>query len=459
MQVGRCCRCAKLQGLSSRRFAQLVGPIDAETSGPIAAYNEPWKFGYWYGKKLGPGTGGQSPIGDTPQTSGYFADIDLSTAKTAGGSNGTRWLKYMQPVRYQVHGYPGQYNKTVYDTQVSVKKTFISSDTQLPFGESNVVGISHHLSPLLYHSVVHTFQGIRHTEYVQDVSTFEQFAAPYPNERYFSYQFIAYTRLWIDGVDRTGIVATVPVMNIDRPPSPILYGYFTYEFNWQIAPDELIGKTCWVDAWTRYDIRGNQLATPVVRQIGWLESTAAGSPISFLSSNYALTPNTASSKFSLAFDSNGPTGLSSLVMETNTTTGWALTASTIGQTVSKYPPLTTTGLTAFSFHFKFITGDRPIIEYRRATSYLRNGAFAPYLTWSTELFIYAPNDTGHYSNILAPSGVTVKAGKWTPTTATTFTLIGGTAAYDNAIPEFRNGGLTTGVNYTTVPQTITVTQV
>jgi hypothetical protein len=447
-------------GLTAQRFLKLVGPIDPVTTGPTADYTTEWKFGAWIGRKL--------PIGSDPipgtAKSGYYIDHDLSATQTT--INGTpRWLKPMRPLRFQVHGFGGQFIEPVYRAQrpdlTGETVTWLNDVIQMASGERDTIGVSHHLSPIVFSSVKTSMGGVCSTKVFQYISTPEQLAPEFGMAIYLSYVVIMFARLWIDGVDVTGIVAQTPVTNIDRPPFP-LTGYDTTPFTFPIDPAELIGKTCYLDLWPRYDIRGTRQATSVTRQVGWIDAANNGHVLSFNSTDYASTPNANDSRWDFAFDADGPGGLTTLTTAyvDNAANGWTRLPETDGQSFSKFPALTTTGQKAYRLRFRYVRGDRASIEYTIYTSVSKAGLGGTYLAWDPVQYFYSPEDTGDYSGVLLRSGYTVRAGKWTPGTATVFAVTGGRPASINpSLTEFQydaQSGI--AMIYEGIPLEITVTE-
>ena len=452
-------------GLTARRFLRLVGPIDPVTTGATTDYTTAWRFGPWYGRKL---PAGQSPIPGTA-TAGYYTEQDLSAAQTAVGSS-FRWLKYMQPLRFEVYGYSGQYTEPVYRYQkpdlTGLSVTNTTEVIQLEAGEASVTGINHHLSPMLFSSIQSPAGGVCSTKVGQTISTIEQPAPQFGSAAYYSRVLIMFARLWLNGVDKTGIVARpTSISNVDAGGVQ-LAGYDQVAWPlFSIDPHELIGQSCYIDVWPRYDIRGARQGTSVTRQIGWIDPANNGVPLQLNSTDYAATPNVNDSRWDFAFDANGPGGLTTLTTSyvDDPANGWTRQPTADGQLFSKFPANPQAGNKGYSLLFRYVRGDRAQVVYTIYTYYLTGGGgiFSPYLTTRPDVYYYSPPDTGDYSGVMLKSGYTVKAGRWTPSSPTVFAITGGVSEASGAkVAEFQydaQNGIATV--YDGIPLAITVTKV
>lgn len=452
-------------GLTARRFLRLVGPIDPVTTGATADHTTAWKFGPWFGRKL---PAGQSPIPGTA-TGGYYIDQDLSAAQTAVGGS-FRWLKYMQPLRFEVYGFPGQYMEPVYRYQkpdlTGLAVTNTTEIIQLEAGEASATGINHHLSPMLFSSIQSPAGGVCSTKVGQTISTIEQPAPQFGSASYYSRVLIMFARLWLNGVDKTGIIARpTSISNVDAGGVQ-LAGYDQVAWPlFSIDPHELIGQSCYIDVWPRYDIRGARQGTSVTRQIGWIDPANNGVPLQLNSTDYAATPNVNDSRWDFAFDADGPGGLSTLTTSyvDDPANGWTRQPTTDGQLFSKFPANPQAGNKGYTLLFRYVRGDRAQVVYTIYTYYLTGGGgiFSPYLTARANAYYYSPPDTGDYSGVMLKSGYTVKAGRWTPSSPTIFSITGGASDATSAkVAEFQydaQNGIATV--YDGIPLAITVTKV
>ena len=452
-------------GLTARRFLRLVGPIDPVTTGATADYTTAWKFGPWFGRKL---PAGQSPIPGTA-TGGYYIDQDLSAAQTAVGGS-FRWLKYMQPLRFEVYGFPGQYTEPVYRYQkpdlTGLSIRYIEEVIQLAAGEANVTGVNHHLSPMLFSSIQSPAGGVCSTKVGQTISTAEQPAPQFGSASYYSRVLIMFARLWLNGVDKTGIVARpAGITNVDAGGVQ-LGGYD--EVAWPafaIEPHGLIGQSCYIDVWPRYDIRGARQGTSVTRQVGWVDPANNGVTLDLNSTDYASTPNVNDSRWDFAFDAYGPGGLTTLTASyvDDPANEWKREPTTDGQLFSKFPANPQAGDKGYRILFRYVRGDRAQVVYTIYTYYMTGGGgiFSPYLTARANAYYYSPPDTGDYSGVMVKSGYTVKSGRWTPSSPTVFAITGGASdATSVKVAEFQydaQNGIATV--YDGIPLAITVTKV
>jgi len=432
------------------RPLRLEGPIAPE-GGVVSDYNEAWSFGSWQTRALYYVPGGWA-------TSGYYVSCDFSAtpnAPTTSDSENWYWIKYMQPMRYRIDSYQGEFCQSLYDTQKAAV---------LRVGEASVAGVAGHLSPFMIQSIGTRGTGVMSTgglaysaEYpiatqAYPVTTPEQ-PTPITGRQYKSWRSIAAYRIWVDGNDATGIIS--PAVTTQA-----------------VEPSEYLGKSVWIDVWARYVIGLSRKGASgesvpangtlgAVRQIGWTDPANNGYHCELSSTNYSQSITVTGTRFGLAFDINGPFGLSSLVMETNASTGWTLLTHSNQQEMQKQTGFITdlipgNGAIRVSIILAWMESDRPLITYRREV-YATSGASG---YWTPKQWYYRPEPSAGFAATLAPNGYGVQAGAWNPAVASAFKLIAGRNPSTNVI-ELRNAGDGTipKTDWLTVPQTITVTQV
>ncbi len=439
------------------RPLRLEGPIAPE-GGVVADYTEAWSFGAWQTRAM-------YYVPQGWATSGYYASCDFSTTPNApdpSDSRGWNWIKYMQPMRYKIDSYQGEFSQPLYDHQGN--KPISGYFGVLRIGEASVAGVGGHLSPFMIQSIGTPGTGVMSTGGLAYSKEFPSLGTEYPistpeqptpiTGRYYqSWRYIAARRIWIDGVDATGIISL-------GVPGRV------------IEPAEYIGKSVWIDVWAQYIIRLSAKGASgetvpangtlgAVRQIGWVDPTNNGYPCALSSRDYSQAITVTGTRFSLAFDVNGPFGLSSLAMETNASTGWTLLTHSNQQEMQKQTGFITeftpgNGAIRVSIILAWLESDRPLITYRREV-YTISGASG---YWTPKQWYYRPEPSAGFTATVALNGYGVQAGVWNPTVASAFKLIAG-SNYSTNRTELRNAGDGTipKTDWLTVPQTITVTQV
>jgi hypothetical protein len=443
-------------GVTLYRPMRLVGPIAPE-GGVVAAYTQPWLFGPWQTRALN-----YVPAGWT--TSGYYTECDFSAAHSGVDSTYgfNLWFKYMQPVRYEIASYAGEFCRQLYDEQ---RQIYRKQRGPLTVGESDGLGVAGHLSPLKISRLNADGDGIMCVSGITwngndqaigsnvsyPITTPEQ-PTPITGRYYTSIRNIAYYRVWIDGVDQTGIRAT--------------FG----QSGWAPEPAEYLGKTAWFDFWPRYTIgltrRGasGEVIPPsetlnAVRQIGWIDPANNGHPCRLGATDYSQAITVTGSRFQLDFDVNGPFGLSTLIMQTDTTAGWSFTTPSNTQQMEKQsgfisPGIPQNGAIIVRLTLNWLESDRPILSYNRWV-YVASGVSGG---WVIKTWHYRPEPSTDFSGTIAPSGYNVRHGVWSPAAPAAFKLFAGSGANSY---EFRNAGdgIIPKADWLTVPQTITVAQV
>ena len=411
------------------RPARIVGP-QAAAGSPVADYTASWGFGPWY----------HPP--NFYSRSGYFADIDFSALPDGFNTGGSwYWIKKMQPMRYALHNYDGQFSPFLFNGE---SPHFGPRFTPLQVGSANVIGVTGHLSPYLVSGATIQYNGDCLGINIGDVRAggsrpVETAAQPLPiTGRYMSAQASqAYTRVWVDGVDVTGIIAGAS------------RGYAGASID---PPAELIGNTLEVDVWWRLVVylssqgrTGETIPSngtlQAVRQVLLLPSEEA---IGILGAIDYGGP-ALEQAWTLAFDVNGPFAATSLVMGPVPTSGWAWQVYLTWTKMSR----TSGGIEAI-IEFDWRESDRPLIKYTRRNP---STPFAGDSVW-----YYRPADTADFKGLTTLSGYEVKKGMWNPDASTVFELFYGRSSSGTG---YRYGG---GVepdelDFSAVPQQITASKV
>jgi hypothetical protein len=447
-------------GVTLYRPMRLVGPIAPE-GGVAAAYTEPWSFGPWQTRAMN-----YVPRGWA--TSGYYAECDFSVAPNGDPNSGwNSWIKLMQPVRYEIASYAGEFCRQLYDVQKGNAPFTYGyggvSGGNLAIGESSGIGVVSHLSPIKIAGLGPSGSGVMCVDGISasrstvlgsnnryPVSTPEQ-GTPITGRYYTSVVSMFYYRVWIDGVDQTGIRAT--------------FG----QSGWAPEPAEYLGKTAWFDFWPRYVVGLSKQGAPgevipangtcnAVRQIGWIDPANNGYPCRLGATDYSQAITVTGSRFQLDFDVNGPFGLSTLIMQTDTAAGWLFTTPSNTQQMEKQtgfisPGIPQNGAIIVRLTLNWLESDRPLLTYVRRDFTTTNG-------WVTKTWYYRPEPSTDFAGTISPSGYNVKHGVWNPAAPAAFKLFAGYPQSGIGL-EFRNAGdgIIPKADWLTVPQTITVTQV
>lgn len=433
-----------------QRFARVVGPIAGEMSG-AAAENTDWVLGQSYPQNwLEANTGGAF--------SGYYAPFTLSsTPDTAGtgptnGPNSTpaRWQLRMKPMRFKVdtpvgpqfgQNYKIRYNRT---QATSFRMSYVD-EIQQGFGlavpDNRTVKSGSRLHPMTITSARLPTAAMTCPSALQ---------GPYPEEiaiangrQYTVRSYVRYARLWIDGVDQTGIVANNSSTGLVQLGTPGNVAYaqvpFCGPFSDQLtfAANAAADKVIEFDLWLWLDIEHLGVSpgpaafngTPT-RSVAWCMPDCRGMPVELGSADlYSNLPTPA--RWEFAFSSNGPAGVSTLRSEP--TAGW-----TFQQTTGYFSQTYNSGSGYLSMDwFREI----PLIEVRN--SFYMSG-------------LYVPDTDSHYGDLLLQNSQAWRPGVWNPNAATTFKLIG-SRQYYYQIPYLWLRALDTATNWSSLPDTITVT--
>ena len=245
--------------------------------------------------------------------------------------------------------------------------------------------------------------------------------------------FVTHGRLWLDGVDETGIVPVAGRLYENNLPTT--YGIIPWDAD---ITDN--AKTVTVDLWMRYSITVANATTPgPIDQIGWLD-LRPGSPAAIIGSHANYGPT---GPLQFAFDANGPSGAT--VLNTVGQSGWDVyDVNYLRFTDNASSP--TNGQMWFHWNQEIPF----IVVYKRSTATSPGSGYAWYL----------PEDTGDYQPLRLPNGASVAAGKWEPSTATVFNRVAGNVAVQGvgAWTDIHGAGSPTAWDglYDNFPSTVTV---
>ena len=436
-----------------RRFARLVGPIAGELTGANAE-NTDWTLGQasptnWLEGNTGGAFSGYHALfslGSTPDTAGTGTPPSLPWTPTL-------WQLRMKPMRFKIDAPVGpqfglNYRVRYARQQRTSWNMSYTDEIQQAFGEigidSKTVKSGSWVHPMTISGVQVPAAGIVSPSSLFGRFTEEKVATL--NRQYFITTTISHARVWIDGVDRTGITALNSVSHTVQqgPAGNSLYsgipccGPLTDYL--AITPAALADKTVEFDLWIKIDIRHNGAApgasdfwgTPT-RSVCWAIADCRGMPAQLhAASLYQTLP--AGKRWEFAFSANGPGGVSTIRNEP--TSGWSHAETTGGFTMSKSS--SPTGFLSMDY-----LREIPLIEVRN--TYYLNG-------------LYVPDDDAHFSNVTFQNGAQWKPGIWNPNAATTFRLIGTREDY-NGLPYLWLRALDTASGWSNLPETITVTPV
>ena len=435
-----------------RRFCRLVGPIAGEMTGGNAE-NTDWTLGQtmpqnWVENNTGGAFSGYHALfslGSTPDTAGTGTPPSLPWTAAV-------WVLRMKPMRFKVDVPVGpQFGLNYRVRYARSKRTSwlfnCIEEIQQSFGnvgiDSKTVKSGSWVHPMTVSGV--QVPGAAMVSPSTLYGRFTEEKSGVTNRQYTVATTISHARVWIDGVDRTGIVAMSPTQNLvqDGPVGNQTYGgipfcggpcdplFFT--------PAQLADKSVEFDLWARIEIRHNGAAptasdfwgTPT-RSVCWAIADCRGMPATLYSAD--LYPNLpAAQTWEFAFSSNGPGGVSTIRNEP--TSGWAYQPGTGYFTLSQ-----SGGSGYLSMDY---LREIPLIEVRNG--YSMSG-------------LYVPDDDSHFANVTLQNGAEWKPGVWAPNAATTFRLIGSRQDY-YGLPYLWLRALDTASGWSNLPETITVTPV
>jgi len=444
-------------GMGVNRFAKLVGPIPGELSGANAE-NTDWTLG---------GTTSQNWINDNGgfTHNGYFAEFSLGSVPTTAGTgtpptqpwSETIWVLNMKALRFQVNSQidnPFNWgNNFVAPPGQSVTTSWYMNpirQIQASFGDvgpSNVtVKSGSFLHPMTIDSVAVPTSGAAFT-----TALYGPFREQKPNafpwlSLYTVECDIRFIRVFIDGIDKTGIVSPSIGWSFPLSPHDNAKNYRAPLCGQQavaqlMSPELLANKTVHFDLWLRYTIKYNGEApgaadfwgTPK-RSIAVVMPDCRGLPVTLYSAD-VFTTFSPGKVWEFAFSSNGPGGVSTI--ENREQSGWAYAPTTGGFVLSS----TSGPFGQLSMNFN---REIPFLRVRNS---------------SPDDGLYVPDDDAHFDNITLSNGQQWKPGIWNPNASTTFRLVGTTV--NNTMRAYMSlRALSSSASmWGNLPETITVTPV
>jgi hypothetical protein len=398
------------------RFAKAVGPI----AGELGTENTDWQFGSF-----------QNHPWSQP-TTGWYAENDFSAAPTISGPLFLQtWTLKMKPFRWKAWGYGEAYYGGVrMQRAVASRRPPVpfeewatglygaTSATYPTFGLQPQVAEEYHYSPTTADRV-HLPNGLR----------FTRFPRLFPFSRTDVEEQITHYRIWIDGVDKTGIRTG----NL-----PFALGGFA-----GIPLDSYEGKQIEFDVWLTYTITDSGVVDDAARQVAWVDNFAGCKPILLQPTTTQAVSSDYDSRFLFEFDAYGPESLTELATATDPATGW---------TLREWPSVNGVGVE------KTGVGILLMDWWRREIPWL---TYAP--SGANATFVYMPADNGKFEPLRCENGAAVTVGTWTPSTPTDFKIIGAiryNAQFPYGIFDVKgSGGLVTLDDlYANRPAVITVTK-
>lgn len=444
------CRCNQPQVVYGiQRLARLIGPMPGEMTGAVAE-NTDWVLGQSYPQNwLEPNTGGAF--------SGYYAPFVLSstpdvqgTGTLPGNTTAARWLLKMKPMRFRVDTPVGpqfgQNYKVRYQRQpaTSFRMSYVD-EIQQGFGlavpDNRGVKSGSRLHPMTISSARPPATAMTCPSSLY--GPFQEEIVTNRSRQYSLTSWVAFSRLWINGVDQTGIVPNSSANGLIQRGVPGNNTYGQVPFCGPFADDLFFTGNVTADAviefdlWLWIDIAHQGVSpgpsafngTPR-RAVAWCMPDCRGAPIILgYADLYSNLPTPA--RWEFAFSNNGPGGLSTLKSEP--VAGWTYQATT-----GSFYQIQNGGSGLLSMNwFREI----PLIEVRNG--YYMNG-------------LYVPDSDSHYGDLLLQNSQAWRPGVWNPNAATTFRLVGSRESYFN-VPYLWLRALDTASGWSNLPETITVT--
>ena len=408
------------------RFVQLVGPIPGE----LGTENTDWQWGAY---KQYP-----YPAGPIAQTAGWFASVDFVELPPITAPNITaNYVLKMKPLRFKVHGYAGQYcgGRRSDDPAAGSKYMTLWGRERLRNYGSNDNAPSDFFGIGLQDTIAETFHfSPASADIIQitDEGIVPAVAGKLPTGLNYGVAVtITHYRIRVDGEAITGIIPAVGNFTWNTKPLPIPLANYA-------------GKTLEFDLWCTVTISVFVAGpyTPEIRQVVFARADANFMPVRLFNKQYTLNGLDKTTRFLLEFDSNGPEGRTSLLMDTSTETGW---------TVASYS--SDTSLVIFK---------RPPGSATVNTIELRWSHETPVLTIGTgfDPVSYKPRDNGKFAGLVFANANERKIGTWDASVPTQFDILGSLPAL-RAFDIAKSGADDYGADayYATKPQTITVTKV
>jgi hypothetical protein len=402
-----------------QRMIQAVGPI----AGELGTENTDWKFGTFQGQPY------QQLAG------GYFADLDFgSEATVTAPSFVPTWTLKMKPFRWQCHGYGeafwgGQRDNQYRITGANGYSTLLDMLTSnfRPYMQAGLqakVAEVFHYSPAVADRVLIPANGFLWT----------RFPRLFPAGRTEVQVTFTHYRVWMDGVDKTGIVVSAgPAVGSNQ-----IYA--------AIPEADYSGKQMLVDLWVTITIQDSGVVADQVKQVLWIDHRANFRTADLYNNSTTPWSSDTGARFTLDFASNGPDGLTTIDTVDDPSAGWVLTAA---GTISEQLTLRKTS-TGAEFVMDWITREIPRISYKASSTATR--------------FWYLPADNSKFEPLRFENGNSVTVGTWVPPGPIAFNLVGQEkripSTLYNMLDLKGSGGLPGSDDpFTAVPQVITLTQI
>jgi hypothetical protein len=387
------------------RYMALVGPIAPE----LGTENKAWTF----------------PMIQTSTATGFSHEAlwhSTDTVTSVDPRNGDRrWVYRMHPVRFRIEGYQSAFRDTIITQRFSAPLFPITGlSSVLPTTASHVgLGIT---------SARISNAGFNYNGFTSNGGLAEGATTHY--------------RIWLDGVDKTGIVALT---------SPFGHGQFTNTGNPRriggLMPTQsslnfagAAGKTVWVDLWIQITVLNNLAFTQYPNGFGGVQRAVMCNldPVCSFNNSEFLNGNVNAKRedgdqYKFIFSNAGPGGLSAI---TPSTSGWTMTSLASSQNHRN----NSVGF----LDFKWFTESPHIDLTINSQNNVPSGGGA--------IMRYMPVDTGHYQLTLR-SGNRMRPGVWNPQ---------GVTVFQQVARQYLNGFYVKGSRelpsnfYTSFPDTITV---
>lgn len=368
------------------RYQRVVGPVTDD----LEQANTVWKIGQQVFN-----SNNSVAIG----TYGYFAELNWNSTPDGYDANlSPYWDLYLPPMRFQLHAHSdGWWSGSANQNNQSVAKP--SPLSQLMFGPADVgisgktLGANSHLSPM-------TLSGI----------------APHAGG-FFSYWWnngslvmifdpeVTHCRIWIDGVDATGIYAVGQQLFSGNAGNRVYTGDQLPMKGITPAVHEF--KTVWCDFWLKTRCTSLHGTAPVTTQVLWCNSNGNFRPPTF----YYSDPNSnraATDDYEFTLSSAGP-GSQTTITTADGQANWSRI-----QSAYSYRMTWTGGGSGGQIWFDW-GRELPWIQLNMAS--LQGTPFG-----ANGRAIYFPADSSDYEAIVFASGYQYERGVWNPSGVTTFKL-------------------------------------